>query len=343
MNRRAEHIFQAQFQSRDGDMIRCGLCPHGCRLNEGQTGLCGVRSVQGGTLVSLVYGRPVSVAVDPIEKKPLFHFLPGAETFSYATVGCNLACAFCQNHSLSQVRGEPGRGKFVPPAALVEAAVQERSQVIAATYSEPTVFFEYALDVARLAQGRGIRNAFVTNGFISPEALDAVLPYLDAANVDLKAFSDETYRKVCRGRLDPVLGTIRRLREAGVWVEVTTLIVPGMNDSAGELLGIASFLASVDRDIPWHVSRFHPDYRMLDRSPTPPATIELACRLGREAGLNHVYAGNLPAGPLESTFCPGCNTLLIERHGFHVALNRVAHGQCPDCAARIAGVWTPAP
>ncbi|MBM4354591.1 MAG: AmmeMemoRadiSam system radical SAM enzyme [Deltaproteobacteria bacterium] len=333
----------ALFQTREGDRVRCGLCPHGCALQEGKTGLCGVRRVVGGSLVSLVYGHPASAGVDPIEKKPLFHFLPGAPTFSYATFGCNLACAFCQNHTLSQVRGDPGKGRFVPPEAIVDAAAEEGSRVIAATWSEPTVFFEYALDVARLARARGMRNLFVTNGFMSPEALETVLPVLDAANVDLKAYSDETYRTVCTGRLEPVLATIRRMHESGVWVEVTTLVVPGMNDGEKELAGIAAFLASVSCDIPWHVSRFHPDYRMLDRSLTPSGSIELACRLGREAGLRHVYAGNLAAGPLENTFCPGCKALLIERHGFHVAQNRIAHSQCPDCGTRIAGVWTPAP
>jgi len=296
--------------------------------------------VVGGKLLSLVYGHPASAGVDPIEKKPLFHFLPGAATFSYATAGCNLACAFCQNHTLSQVKGDPGKGRFVSAGALVEAARAEGSSVIAATWSEPTVFFEYALDVARLARVEGMRNLFVTNGFISAEALEMAIPFLDAANVDLKAFSDETYRRVCRGRLEPVLATIRRLKEAGVWVEVTTLVVPGMNDGEEELCGIAGFLASVDRDIPWHVSRFHPDYRMRDRTYTPSRSIELACGVGTEAGLRHVYAGNLAAGPLENTFCPVCRSLLIERHGFHVAMNRIGSGKCPDCGSAVAGVWT---
>ncbi len=331
---------KALFQVRKGEAVQCGLCPHSCTLKEADSGLCGVRKVVNGSLRSLVYGHPASASVDPIEKKPLYHFLPGESTFSYATVGCNLACSFCQNHTLSQVRGDPGRGRPVPPEALVEAARQEGSQVVTATYSEPTVFFEYALDVARAAKAVGMRNAFVTNGFISPDALAVLLPYLDAANVDLKTFSDETYRKVCRGRLAPVLATIRRMREAGVWVEVTTLVVPRVNDGADELAGIAGFLASVDANIPWHVSRFHPDYRMLDRPPTSVGSIELACRLGKDAGLRHVYAGNVAAGPLENTFCPACNALLIERRGFRVARNRLGNGVCPDCGESVAGVWS---
>jgi pyruvate formate lyase activating enzyme len=330
---------EAMFQSVEGDRVRCGLCPHGCLLAEGRTGVCGVRRVVHGRLVSLVYGIPCSLAVDPIEKKPLFHFLPGCGALSFATVGCNLCCAFCQNHEISQPDSDDIRGRYVPPEAIVEAAVVQECAVIAHTYSEPTVFFEYALDVARLGKERGIHSVFVTNGYTSRAALDAVVPYLAAANVDLKAFRDETYRKVCGGRLQPVLDTIACLHGLGVWVEVTTLIVPGMNDSREELGDIARFLASVDPMIPWHVSRFHPDYRMTDRAWTPSATLEAAVEEGQAAGLKFLYVGNIQGTRFEDTRCPSCAAVLVERTGYRVRTMRVKEGRCPDCGAVVPGRW----
>lgn len=332
-------LHTALFQAAQGDRVKCLLCPHGCTLGEGETGLCGVRRVQDHSLRSLSYGRPVALSVDPIEKKPLFHFLPASPTFSYATAGCNLACRFCQNYSISQAGFVSRPTRYHPPEKMVAAAVEENCRVIAHTYTEPTVYFEYALDIARLGSKAGMKNIFVSNGFTSPEPLEMIAPHLDGINVDLKAFSDETYRKICRGRLQPVLDTIALLHKLGVWVEVTTLIVPGMNDSEEELRSIASFIASVSPSMPWHVSRFHPDFDMLDRGVTPAATVEAAVRVGTEEGLEFVYSGNLPANPLEDTLCPGCGTTLIKRRRFTVDSVRLSRGMCPDCSCAIAGIW----
>lgn len=333
----APHI--ARFWTAKVGQVHCQLCPHECLLDEGQTGLCNVRKVEGGELRSLVYGHPVSSSVDPIEKKPLFHFRPGSPTFSYATVGCNLACTFCQNHTLSQVGGRIAQTSYVPPEDLVEAAVETECRIIAHTYSEPTIFLEYALDVARAGNARGLESVFVTNGFIGAEARAEMAGVISAANIDLKAFSDLTYRTVCRGRLQPVLDSISALGAAGVWVEVTTLVVPGLNDSPEELRDIARFLASVSPAIPWHVSRFHPDYHMTDRGVTPAATLAAACGAGSEAGLQHVYVGNLPTAEGEDTHCPACQTAVIRRRGFTILDNRLQSGKCPACGYLMAGVW----
>jgi len=280
------------------------------------------------------------MAVDPIEKKPLFHFHPGAITMSYSTVGCNLSCVFCQNYSISQADLAVRRTRYVEPGQLVEAAAADQCRIIAHTYTEPTVYLEYALDIARLAVRKGLLNVFVTNGFISPEALAEVVPLLHGANVDLKSFNDATYRRWCNGRLQPVLDTIAALRNAGVWVEVTTLVIPQLNDSPEELRKLASFIASLDPAIPWHVSRFHPDFRMCDRGLTPASTLEQALDIGRRAGLRYVYAGNLRATPLENTCCHSCGQELVRRQGFVVKDNRIAGAACPACGEPVAGIWS---
>ena len=301
--------------------------------------MCGVREVRSGNLVSLVYGDPISGATDPIEKKPLFHFLPGAMTFSYATVGCNLRCAFCQNHSISQQSPRISSSIRVSPAQLVEAAGESSARIIAHTYTEPTIYFEYAYDAAKLADEQGIRNVFVTNGYIQPQPLRDIAPYLHAANVDLKAFSEHSYRTTMGGRLQPVLDTITLLKELGIWVEVTTLVIPGFNDSEPELRDIARFLAGLDRTIPWHVSRFHPDFQFLDYGRTPATTITRACEIGQEEGLEYVYAGNLRGSNREHTCCPACGQIVISRHGFAVDLSRFANGHCASCGHLLSGVW----
>ncbi len=249
----------------------CALCAHRCSVAPGHWGICGVRENRAGTLVTHAYGRVVAAAVDPIEKKPLYHFLPGTTSFSVATAGCNFRCGFCQNWSISQLRAENGEaeGRPLPPERIAALARENGCASVSYTYTEPTIFFEYARDAALPARAAGLANVFVSNGYMTAEAAAASRPWLDAANIDLKAFRDETYRKVCGARLQPVLETIERLRAAGVWIEVTTLIVPGMNDGEDELADIARFLASLDRDIPWHISRFHPDYEITDRPVTP--------------------------------------------------------------------------
>ncbi len=324
---------------RGGPSVHCFLCAHHCRIAPGARGLCGVRENRDGVLFTLVYGCPVSTAVDPIEKKPLFHFLPGSMSFSLATVGCNFTCAFCQNAEISQMPRDQGSigGRHLSPEQVVEAALETGCQSISYTYTEPTIFYEYARDCARLAARSGLKNVFVTNGYMTGEALRDIDGDLHAANVDLKSFSDDFYRTLVGARLKPVLDSIRRLWSMGVWVEVTTLLIPGRNDGDDELRSLASFLASISCDIPWHVSRFYPCYRMLDVRPTPVTSVETALRIGREEGLHYVYGGNIPGHSSESTICPGCGAAVIERQGFRLGNNGVIEGKCARCGRDIAG------
>jgi len=305
------------YEKLEGLRVRCNLCSHRCEIAPDRRGTCGVRENRSGTLFSLAYGRLISCAADPIEKKPLHHFLPGTASWSVATVGCNLRCDFCQNWEISQHRpkGElPGLS--MTPEEVVEEALDRGCASISYTYTEPTVFFEFARDTARLARQRGLANVFVTNGYQTPETVEAMKGLIDAANVDLKGFTDEFYRTHCGARLQPVLDSIRAMCRAGIHVEVTTLVIPGRNDSSEELRGIARFLAGISPDLPWHVSRFHPDYKATDLDWTPGATIEMAVRIGREAGLRYVYAGNMPSGSSD-TVCPGCGKVVVARRGFH--------------------------
>ncbi len=336
------------YEKLDDRRVRCHLCAHRCLIAEGHRGVCLVRENRGGTLYTLVYGLPLSQAVDPVEKKPLFHFYPGSTAFSIATVGCNFRCEFCQNADISQMPRDQGQiaGRQTAPEEVVRAAKRYGSRSIAYTYTEPTIFFEYSYDIARLAHAEGIASVYVTNGYMTAEMLELFQgvtadhePWLDAANVDLKAFRDETYKKVCGARLQPVLDALKKMKELGVWVEVTTLVVPEMNDSEAELRDIARFLAAeLGVETPWHVSRFHPDYRMYDRGPTPPATLRRAYDLGREAGLRYVYVGNLPGARLEDTFCPGCGRVVIGRWGFQVTERHLREGACAYCGTAVEGV-----
>jgi len=336
------------YEKLDGRRVRCHLCAHRCTIAEGHKGVCLVRENRQGTLYTLVYGIPLSQAVDPVEKKPLFHFYPGSTAFSIATAGCNFRCQFCQNWDISQMPRDRGEiwGRQTSPEEIVRAARHHGSRSIAYTYTEPTIFFEYSYDIARLAHAAGIASVYVTNGYMTAEMLelfqgltDGHEPWLDAANVDLKAFRDETYKTVCGARLQPVLDALKKMKELGVWVEVTTLVVPEMNDSEAELRDIARFLATeLGVETPWHVSRFHPDYKMHDRGPTPPATLRRAYDLGREAGLRYVYVGNLPGAHLEDTFCPHCGQMVIGRWGFQVTERHLHDGRCVHCGTVIDGV-----
>ena len=322
--------------------MRCNLCAHRCLIPEGRRGVCMVRENRGGTLYSLVHGRIVSQALDPIEKKPLFHFLPGAPALSIATVGCNFRCDFCQNWEISQYPREHGGavlGERVTPEELVAQAKSAGAPIIAYTYTEPTVFFELAYETARLAAREGIRNVFVSNGYLTEEAAREIAPYLHGINIDLKSFSDEFYRRHCGATLQPVLDTIERMVGLGVWVEVTTLVIPGWNDSSQELAWLAEFLSGVSPNIPWHISRFIPAWRVTDRPPTPVSTLRRARRIGLEAGLKYVYLGNVP-GEGEDTHCPNCGETLIRRHGFYILQNRLREGRCPSCGTEIPGVWS---
>ena len=323
---------------RGGPDVHCILCAHYCRIAPGERGRCGVRENQDGVLYTLVYGRPVSLAVDPIEKKPLFHFLPGSLSLSLATVGCNFTCSFCQNSDISQMPHDRGRitGRSVSPGQVVEAALEAGCLSISYTYTEPTVFYEYARDCARLASAAGLKNVFVTNGYMTAQALRDIDGLLHAVNVDLKSFSDDFYRAQAGARLKPVLDSIRRLWDMGVWMEVTTLLIPGLNDGEGELRSLAAFLASISSDIPWHVSRFHPSYHLLDVGATPVDSIERAVAIGREEGLVYVYGGNIPGHSSESTFCPACGAVVIERQGFSLRRMMLTDGRCSGCGREIA-------
>jgi pyruvate formate lyase activating enzyme len=329
------------YENLDKKRVRCRLCGHGCQIKEGSKGVCGVRENRDGDLLSLVYGKVIAMNVDPVEKKPLFHFLPGTRAFSIATVGCNFHCSFCQNSDISQMPVDHNRilGDDVRPEEVVKNAKASRSASIAYTYTEPTVYYEFALDTARLAAAEGLKNIFVSNGYMTEECLKEIHTYLHGINIDLKAFSKRFYRDYCGARLTPVLDSIKKAKELGIWVEVTTLLIPGMNDSDGELEDIAGFLAGVDPDIPWHISRFHPTYRLTDIGYTPAEDIHRARDIGYNSGLKYVYTGNLPGDDGEKTFCPGCGKLLIERDGYFIRNNAISKGLCPKCNERIPGVW----
>ena len=334
------------YEKEENSRVRCHLCAHRCLIAEGKRGVCQVRENRKGTLYSLVYGRLIAQGVDPIEKKPLFHFYPGSTALSIATVGCNFRCTFCQNADISQAPRE-GRGiagRYASPETVVEAAKRHGSSSIAYTYTEPTVFFEYTYDTAQLAHQAGIANVYVTNGYMSPEMLDMVTsptepPLMDAANVDLKAFRDGFYRQQCGASLQPVLDSLKMMKARGMWLEVTTLVIPGLNDSDEELRDIARFIATeLGVDTPWHVSRFHPTYKMLDRPITPVGTLNRAREIGLAAGLRYVYEGNVPGSGGENTLCPHCGEVVIRRVGFSVADHNAQGGVCAHCGREIDGV-----
>ncbi len=328
------------FEKKEENKVQCNLCNHRCIIEEGKRGICGVRENRGGTLFSLVYEKAIASHIDPIEKKPLFHFYPGSTSYSIATVGCNFKCLFCQNADISQMPHDQDRimGQYLSSEEIVNEASSHGCRSISYTYTEPTIYFEYAYDTAKRASKRDIKNIFVSNGYMTKEALDFIAPYLDGANIDLKSFRDEFYKKFCKARISFVLDTIKNMKEKGIWIEVTTLIIPGLNDSEEELRDIAKFLYSIDPAIPWHVSRFQPTYRLLDRPPTPPSTLKKARDIGLSEGLYYVYTGNIPGDEGENTFCHNCNHLLIERFGFSIMTNNLTNGKCPNCGTRMYGV-----
>ncbi len=329
------------YRSLEEGKVECFLCSHCCLIQPSKFGVCGVRENRDGKLFSHVYGEVIAAHIDPIEKKPLYHFLPGSTSFSIATVGCNFRCPFCQNWQISQVKKKDqtksGEARLSPENIVTEAK-RQRCRSISYTYTEPTIFFEYAYDTAKLGRSAGLANVFVTNGYMTADALKTIQPYLDAANVDLKAFKDETYKKVCGARLEPVLESIRLMRELKIWIEVTTLVVPGMNDGQEELRSIARFIASVSPEIPWHVSRFHPDYKYTQTGATPLETLRTAFSLGKEEGLEYVYIGNV-WGESEDTMCPRCGRPLLRRSGFFIEENNLKDGKCCFCGNPVAGVF----
>ncbi len=336
---------EALFYKKDaaGHLV-CHLCRHTCTIKDGQRGLCGVRENRCGTLFSLVYGKLMAAHVDPIEKKPLFHVLPGSLIYSLATAGCNFSCRFCQNADIAHMPktgDKTVKGRYMAPEDVVESAMESGCRAIAFTYTEPTVFFEYALDTAMLARKKGLKTVFVSNGYMSELAVDAIAPVLDAANIDLKAYSDDFYRSLCGAHLEPVKESLRYLKKKGVFLEITTLLIPGLNDGEEEIRNLARFIRDdLGPETPWHISRFHPTYRLTDRGPTPVATLATARETGLSEGLHHVYTGNVPGHPGETTFCRSCGTPLIQRQGYMILNNTLSNGRCNHCGAAVHGVFS---
>lgn len=361
------------YESLPDNFVRCTLCPHDCKIAPDRRGACGVRINRRGQLFTLVGNRIVSADIDPIEKKPLFHFLPGSAAYSIATVGCNFRCRFCQNWTISQwpklkkledrgeeapspvgehpanewcAENEPteehwGLGTEVVPSELVEQAKRTGCMSIAYTYTEPTIFYELALTTARLASAAGLGNVLVTNGFIALDPLREIAPYLSAANIDLKSYRDSYYKKLCGARLQPVLASIKEYKKLGVWIELTTLLIPGLNDDEAELRDITHFIkAELGEDVPWHISRFFPAYKMEHWQETPIRSLLRAREIGRETGLRYVYLGNVfQEEGAEDTICPGCGRDVIRRRGLTVVENRLRAGRCPDCSQFVMGRW----
>ena len=330
------------YQQGQENRVICGLCNHHCHIKEGKRGICGVRENRGGKLYSLVYARLVSESNDPIEKKPLFHFLPGSRAFSIATVGCNFRCLHCQNYQISQyphLHDGDITGDKYSAESVVENAVQKGCASVCYTYVEPTIFYEFAYDCSILAHERHLKNVFVSNGYMSSEVTRHLAGVLDGINIDIKAFTDNFYKKVCNAKLQPVLDNVRLMHELGVWTEVTTLIIPGLNDSVEELRDIARFIKEVSPAIPWHVTAFYPTYKMMDREPTPVAILRTARDIGLEEGLRFVYEGNIPGEGGENSYCPACGTELISRFGFSIRQNSLIDGRCSKCGEEIEGVW----
>ncbi|NOY52200.1 MAG: AmmeMemoRadiSam system radical SAM enzyme [Deltaproteobacteria bacterium] len=328
------------YRKLDHSVVLCDLCGHRCRIKPGKRGICAVRENRDGMLTSMVYRKLIARSVDPIEKKPLFHFLPGSLSYSIATVGCNFHCRHCQNAEIAQMPHDRNRifGEEIPPQEIVRQAGEMGCATIAYTYTEPTIFFETAYETARMARRQGIRNVFVSNGYMTEEAIDLIAPYLDAVNIDLKG-RESFYRKICGAHFQPVVDSIRRMYERGIWVEVTTLVIPGLNDGEDELRYIADVIAAIDPSIPWHLSAFHPAYRLMDRPPTSAEIIRKARSIGRNRGLQYIFVGNLPGEDGEETLCPGCRKQVIRRSGYRILQNSIKNGLCPACGTGIAGVW----
>ena len=333
-------MHKASLWTSTGDVVECQLCNHYCTIHDGRKGICQVRKNVDGQLFSLNYGKLIARHVDPIEKKPLFHFFPGSQSYSIAATGCNFRCSWCQNWDISQLsnRNDPERLSYTAPEELVKAALESGCGSISYTYTEPTIFYEYARDVSVLAREAGLRNVWVSNGYMSEQMLDEYLPLMDAVNVDIKAFDDDVHRKFTGAHLRPILDNCLTLKQAGVWLEITTLLIPGINDDQAQISDIAEFIANqLGKDTPWHISRYYPQPQFQEIPATAPETIVKALKTGKEAGLQFVYGGNL--GRYEDTYCPICGEPLVFRSSLWVTENIIQQSLCPGCGTKIAGLW----
>jgi len=320
--------------------IRCLLCPRQCEIDDAERGYCGVRENRGGTYYSLVHSRPCTYNVDPIEKKPFFHFYPGTMAFSIATAGCNVNCKFCQNWQISQARPEQVRSIYLPPAKVVDMAFESRSVSIAYTYSEPVIFYEYMRDTAIAAKDKDVKNVVVTGGYIAENPLKELCSVVDAIKVDLKAFDESYYSKVVNGELKPVLDAIVTMKKEGIWLEIVYLVIPTMNDSDTELKKLARWIyRELGPDVPIHFSRFHPMYLLKNLPPTPVKTLEKAKQISQAEGIRYSYIGNVPGHNAEDTYCPGCDKKVIERAGYRILHRNIKDGGCVSCGHEIAGIW----
>jgi pyruvate formate lyase activating enzyme len=332
-----DHKRFAYYTPKENGKIVCNLCQHACELKEGQAGICGVNQNVGGKLKTLVYGHPVAVHVDPVEKKPLYHLLPNSKVLSFGTVGCNFKCPFCQNWDISQTK-EVNEQIEVSPEQMVELAIEHGAASIAYTYNEPTIFYPYAKDIGLIAKEKGIKNIFVSNGFESEAMVDDMATWVDAANIDLKSWDDAYYKKVLKGGLEEVKATLKRMVQKGIWVEVTTLLIEGHNDTEEQIRAMARFIAQeLGTHVPWHISAFYPNYKMKEHHATKLATLLKAKAIGEEESLQYIYLGNI--GVEGTTKCPHCQTLLISRNGYGEIVDHTKEGACPVCSNIIEGVW----
>ncbi len=323
------------------NIVRCALCPRRCVLDVGQRGVCTVRINKDGMLYTLGYGNPIAIHVDPIEKKPFFHVLPGTTAFSIAVAGCNMRCLFCQNWQISQARPDETANYDMSPEDIVSAAIKSTSKFIVYTYTEPTVFYEYMLDISKLARANGLKNGMHTCGYINPEPLKELLKYMDAVNVDIKGFNEDFYRKMgMMAELKPVLETIKTIRKEGVWLELTNLVIPGQNDDPGQIREMCVWIKeNLGDDVPLHFSRFMPSFRLQNLPPTPIQKLEEAYGIAKDVGLKYVYIGNVPGHPQENTYCPNCKRLIVGRHGYRITEDNTREGKCKFCGYAIAGIW----
>jgi pyruvate formate lyase activating enzyme len=333
---------EAKYYKRlEENQIECLICPRKCRVFEIERGTCGVKENRGGKYYTLVYGEVCALHIDPIEKKPFFHFLPGTTALSLSTAGCNFDCKYCQNWQISQKRPEQVQNIPAPPVVLAKKAKKERCSAIAYTYGEPVVFYEYMIDIAIQGRKYGVKNVMISNGYINPQPMRELCKYLDGVKIDLKGFTEEFYKKITTGTLKPVLKTLEILREEKIWFEIVYLVVPSLNDSKNELKALCSWIRKqLGSNVPVHFSRFYPTYKLKNLPPTPKKTLELACNIGYDCGLNYVYIGNMPGHKFENTICPKCKKYVIKRYGYFIISNNVKNGKCKNCGNKIPGVWS---